>query len=84
MMSEPNADTRAAMIEADAIVKHRYKLAELLAQSDYSYPPTAEEREWLDAPPVRREFGAEGQVSALGTLRQFASCKPKKGQGDVE
>lgn len=49
------------MIEADAIVKHRYKLAELLAQSDYSHPPTAEEREWLDAPPVGRELGAEGQ-----------------------
>lgn len=60
MMSEPNAETRSAMIEADAIVKHRYKLVELLAQSDYSHPPTVDEREWLDAPPVGRE-DAEGQ-----------------------
>ena len=29
----------------------RYTLAELLAASDYSLPPLAEEREWVDAPP---------------------------------
>jgi antitoxin ChpS len=33
----------------------RYTLAELLAASDYSQPPSAEEREWLDAPVVGGE-----------------------------
>jgi len=33
----------------------RYTLAELLAASDYSMPPSAEEREWLDAEAVGRE-----------------------------
>jgi antitoxin ChpS len=35
--------------------KRRYTLAELLAESDYSAPQTAEEREWVDAPPAGRE-----------------------------
>jgi antitoxin ChpS len=34
----------------------RYTMAELLAASDYSQPRTAEEQEWLDAPPVGREL----------------------------
>ena len=34
----------------------RYTLAELLAASDYSQPPTAEEREWIDAPAVGGEL----------------------------
>ena len=34
----------------------RYTLAELLAASDYSQPQTAEDREWIDAPPVGREL----------------------------
>ena len=33
----------------------RYTLAELLAASDYSQPQTAEDREWVEAPPVGRE-----------------------------
>jgi antitoxin ChpS len=33
-----------------------YTLAELLAASDYSQPLTAEDRAWLDAPPVGREI----------------------------
>ena len=36
--------------------RQRYTLAELLAQSDYSEPPTQEEREWFDAPPAGREL----------------------------
>lgn len=32
-----------------------YKLAELLAASDYAQPQPAEEREWVDAPAVGRE-----------------------------
>jgi len=35
--------------------RKRYTLAELLAQSDYSEPPTQEEREWVEAPPSGRE-----------------------------
>ena len=34
----------------------RYTLAELLAASDYSQPPPAEEREWIDAPAVGGEL----------------------------
>jgi len=34
----------------------RYTLAELLAESDYSRPLTAEEREWIDAPAVGGEL----------------------------
>jgi antitoxin ChpS len=34
----------------------RYTLAELLAESDYSRPRSAEEQEWLDAPAVGREL----------------------------
>ncbi|MGD9583521.1 MAG: antitoxin [Lysobacterales bacterium] len=33
-----------------------YTLAELLAVSDYSQPPSAEEREWVDAPAAGGEL----------------------------
>jgi antitoxin ChpS len=33
----------------------RYTLAELLAASDYTQPLSAEDRAWVDAPPVGRE-----------------------------
>lgn len=36
--------------------KPRYTLEELLALSDFSQPPTEEDREWLDAPPVGNEI----------------------------
>jgi antitoxin ChpS len=36
--------------------KPRYTLEELLAGSDYSQPMSAEDREWIDAPPVGREL----------------------------
>lgn len=36
--------------------KPRYTLAELLAGSDFSAPPSSEEREWLDAPAVGKEL----------------------------
>ncbi|MGH9605782.1 MAG: AbrB/MazE/SpoVT family DNA-binding domain-containing protein [Terracidiphilus sp.] len=34
----------------------RYTLAELLAESSYPAPVSAEDREWLDAPPASREL----------------------------
>jgi antitoxin ChpS len=34
----------------------RYTLAELLAESDYTQPQPAEEREWVDAPAVGGEL----------------------------
>ncbi len=37
-------------------LKPRYSLEELLAQCDYSQPLSAEDREWIDAPPVGREL----------------------------
>ena len=33
----------------------RYKLTELLAEASDAYPLPAEEREWIDAPPVGTE-----------------------------
>ncbi len=39
-----------------ARLKPRYTLTELLAASDPSQPPSAEDRAWLDAPPVGREL----------------------------
>jgi len=48
-------------IEHDCLVvdphpRPRYSLAELLAASDYSQTPPAEEREWVDAPAVGGEL----------------------------
>ena len=40
----------------EASPRPRYTLAELLAASDYSQPPSAEEREWFDAAPAGREI----------------------------
>ena len=40
----------------EASPKPRYTLAELLSASDYTEPPTPEDREWLDAPPVGKEI----------------------------
>jgi hypothetical protein len=37
----------------------RYTLNELLARCDFSIPMSAEDREWLDAPAVGRETGAD-------------------------
>lgn len=37
-------------------VRQRYTMAELLAESDYSQPQPAEEREWVDAPAVGGEL----------------------------
>lgn len=39
--------------------KKRYTLSDLLAQCDSSLPITDEEREWVDAPAVGLEAGAE-------------------------
>jgi antitoxin ChpS len=48
-------------LEGDQLIlkpqkKPKYTLEELLAGSDYSYPMSAEDREWIDAPPVGREL----------------------------
>lgn len=48
-------------VEGDRLVlqpraKPRYTLEELLAGSDYSQPLSAEDREWIDAPPIGREL----------------------------
>ena len=37
-------------------LRPRYTLDELLAASDYSQAPSAEEREWIDSPAVGREL----------------------------
>jgi antitoxin ChpS len=37
-------------------VRPRYSLAELLAMSDYTNPPTSEQREWVDAAAVGGEL----------------------------
>lgn len=40
----------------DPSPRPHYTLAELLAVSDYSQPPSAEEREWVDAPAAGDEL----------------------------
>lgn len=54
-------DTVSVVVENGRLVveprrRSRYTLSELLADSDYSQPPSAEEREWLDAEAVGREL----------------------------
>ena len=47
-------------VEGDQIIlrptRPHYKLADLLAECDYSLPLSEEEREWLDAPAVGGEL----------------------------
>lgn len=38
----------------DPHARNRWRLAELLAQSDYCQPRAPAEREWVDAPPSER------------------------------
>ena len=40
----------------EASPRRRYTLAELLSASDYSEPPSPEDRAWLDAPAVGKEI----------------------------
>ncbi len=40
----------------DPNIKPRYTLSELLDASDYSQPPTPEDREWLNAPALGGEL----------------------------
>ena len=51
----------ARAVTADQV---RYTLDELLAESDYSQPQPAEEREWVDAPAVGRELLPEDLQTA--------------------
>jgi len=46
------------------MTRPRYTLDELLAESGYSQPQPAEEREWVDAPAVGRELLVEDLQSA--------------------
>lgn len=47
---------KGKMLEIRATERPRYTLDQLLDESDYSKPRSAEEQEWLDAPPVGREI----------------------------
>jgi antitoxin ChpS len=58
--SRVDIDVRQGQLIVIPQRKKRYTLAELLAQCDSSAPLTVEEREWLDAPAVGLEYGAEG------------------------
>ena len=40
----------------EASPRLRYTLDELLAASDYTEPPSSEDREWLDAPATGKEL----------------------------
>jgi antitoxin ChpS len=55
----PGAQVRLAIANGKLVIepkpKQRYSLRELLAASDYSEAPSADEREWIDAPAVGRE-----------------------------
>ncbi len=47
-------DGTKLVVEASTPI--RYKLDDLLAQSDYDYEPDQEERDWLDAPAIGGEL----------------------------
>jgi antitoxin ChpS len=49
-------DVENGRLVVEPRLRPRYTVAELLAESDYSEPQTAEEREWVDAPAVGREL----------------------------
>ena len=54
-------NTVGLAVEGDCLVvkakpRQRYTLTELLAASDYSQPQSAEDREWVDGPPVGGEI----------------------------
>lgn len=59
--SQVNIDVQQGRLIVSPIRKKRYTLAELVAQCDLSLPISAEEQEWLDAPAVGLEAGAEAE-----------------------
>jgi antitoxin ChpS len=54
--AQVGVDVDGGRLVIQAAPRPRYTLAELLANSDYGQPLTAEEREWVDAPPVGKEI----------------------------
>jgi antitoxin ChpS len=51
-----SVDVENGRLVVEAKPRPRYTLEELLAESDYSKPLTAEEREWIDAPAAGGEL----------------------------
>lgn len=47
-------DDRGLVVEAEP--QPSYTIDKLLASSDYSEPPSAEERAWIDAPLIGKEI----------------------------
>ncbi|HTA78953.1 MAG TPA: AbrB/MazE/SpoVT family DNA-binding domain-containing protein [Terracidiphilus sp.] len=54
--AEVSVDIQDGRLLVEPKPRPRYTLEELLAASDYSKPQSAEDREWIDAPPVGREL----------------------------
>ncbi len=53
--------TVGLVVDGDRLIlkpqkRPHYTMDELLAKCDFSQPPTPEDREWIDAPPVGREL----------------------------
>lgn len=48
-------DVKDGHLVIEPVKKPRYKLADLLAQCDFSIPMNADEQEWLDVPSVGLE-----------------------------
>ena len=59
--SQVNIDVQEGRLIIEPKMKTRYTLAELMAQCDLSQSLSVADREWLDAPAVGGEFGAEEQ-----------------------
>lgn len=59
--SQVDIDVQDGRLIVEPKKKPRYTLTELMAQCDLSQPLSNEDREWLDAPAVGAEFGAENQ-----------------------
>ena len=52
----PTAQKKAVARKGAAAAQPSYTLAELLAASGHTAPLSAEERAWIDAPPVGKEI----------------------------
>ena len=68
--SQVDIDVQQGRLVVAPQKKNRYTLAELLAQCNPKLPISAEEKEWLDAPPVGLEDGAPKRASVVAGSRR--------------
>ena len=68
--SQVDSDVQQGRLSVAPQKKNRYTFAELLAQCNPKLPISAEEKEWLDAPPVGLEDGTPTRASVVAGSRR--------------